>query len=197
MATPPALARLFAGTAVEILSLGGPVELQGYDYFVLAGDLPLRCGATLDTLPPPWPVKATPAPTPTPALAKGRIGVMANGDPRHPNDANRSLPPDIAAQLRALPGAISLRPEDTGARDFQDTADLIAGLDQVITVDTAVAHLAGSMAKPTTALIPHLRTDWRWLRDRDDSPWYPSIRLMRQDAAGKWSVGSLGPLRER
>jgi hypothetical protein len=69
--------------------------------------------------------------------------------------------------------------------DFDETAALISELDLVITVDTAVAHLAGAMAKPTWILLP-FSADWRWLMDREDSPWYPSVRLFRQGRAGDW-----------
>ena len=111
---------------------------------------------------------------------------MARGNPTHKNDAKRSLDPSGAAELLSLPGAVSLAPEHTGARDFQDTADLIAGLDLVISVDTAVAHLAGSLGVPTWILLPSTGVDWRWLRGRKDSPWYPSARLFRQPPTGDW-----------
>ncbi len=111
---------------------------------------------------------------------------MAAGNPGHRNDANRSLKPDQAADLLSLPGAISLRPEDTGAADFAETADIVAGLDLVISVDTAVAHLAGAMGKPVWILLPATGTDWRWLRDRTDSPWYPSAKLYRQSRGEGW-----------
>ena len=181
LAVPRPLVRLFEGTPVAIRATDQSMEVAGYDYVALAGDLPGLCHATVEALPPPWPIKGTPG------APRGRIGVVASGDPKHPNDANRSLPPDLAARLLALPGAISLRPEDTGAQDFQATADLIAGLDLVISVDTATAHLAASMGKPTWILIPHQRTDWRWLRDRKDSPWYPSARLWRQNRPDDWT----------
>lgn len=83
-------------------------------------------------------------------------------------------------------GAISLQPKDTGDRDFQDSADLFAGLDVIVTVDTAAAHLAGSLGKPTLVLLPK-HADWRWMRARPDSPWYPSARLLRQSEAGDWA----------
>ena len=78
---------------------------------------------------------------------------------------------------------INLAPE---IGDFADTAGIIDALDLVVTVDTSVAHLAGAMAKPVCVLLP-FAPDWRWLRHRDDSPWYPSARLFRQIRPGDWS----------
>jgi ADP-heptose:LPS heptosyltransferase len=69
--------------------------------------------------------------------------------------------------------------------DFLDTAALINNLDFVISVDTSVAHLSASLGKKTLLLLPYL-PDWRWLLDREDSPWYPSIKLYRQPAMGDW-----------
>jgi ADP-heptose:LPS heptosyltransferase len=69
--------------------------------------------------------------------------------------------------------------------DFDDTAGVLALLDLVITVDTSVAHLAGAMGIPTWILLP-FAPDWRWLLDRDDSPWYPTARLFRQTEPGSW-----------
>src|SRR5262249_60253210 len=71
-------------------------------------------------------------------------------------------------------------------RDFADTAALIAQLDLVVSVDTAVAHLAGSMAKPVCILLP-FAPDFRWLLERGDSPWYPTARLDRQPTRGDWT----------
>ena len=69
--------------------------------------------------------------------------------------------------------------------DFSETAALIAEVDLIITVDTAMAHLAGAMAKPVWILLPH-KPDWRWLLHREDSPWYPTMRLFRQSAKREW-----------
>jgi len=70
--------------------------------------------------------------------------------------------------------------------DFADTAAVLEQLDLIITVDTAVAHLAGAMGRPVWILLPFV-PDWRWMLDRDDSPWYPSVRLFRQRRPHDWS----------
>jgi len=70
-------------------------------------------------------------------------------------------------------------------KDFADTAALLSNLDLVITVDTAVAHLAGALGKPVWVLLP-FAPDWRWLLGREDSPWYPTMRLFRRPTAGDW-----------
>jgi ADP-heptose:LPS heptosyltransferase len=87
-----------------------------------------------------------------------------------------------AEVLRELPHLIHLGGD---LRDFADTAAVISLLDIVISVDTAVAHLAGAMGRPVVILLPHA-TDFRWMRDRDDTPWYPTARLFRQPAFGDW-----------
>jgi ADP-heptose:LPS heptosyltransferase len=70
-------------------------------------------------------------------------------------------------------------------KNFSDTAALIAKLDLIIAVDTSVAHLAGALAKPVWLLLPYI-PDWRWLLDRDATPWYPTARLFRQDETRQW-----------
>jgi ADP-heptose:LPS heptosyltransferase/Flp pilus assembly protein TadD len=124
-----------------------------------------------------------------PPQAEFRIGLCTRGNPTHPNDRWRSLPEDLAAQLReALPGGIvDLHPDQSKARDFSDTARIMADLDLVVSVDTAIGHLAGVMDKACLLLVPGFGTDWRWLRGRDDSPWYPRHRLFRSDVNGDWS----------
>jgi len=133
------------------------------------------------------------------------IGVAWSGDRSHDNDLNRSLRLEALLPLLDLPGAsfVSLQHavrEDDAAvlranpnllagrkafRDFADTAAAIAALDAVISVDTAVAHLAGAMGKPLRLLLP-FAADFRWLRERQDSPWYPTARLYRQPKFGDW-----------
>jgi hypothetical protein len=176
----PALERLFANLGVRVVAAAGQTEFPDPDYWVQSNSL-LRCaGAVADDTPGAAYLSATPR-------ERGGIGVVGRGNPNHHNDANRSLPPELEARLLALPGARSLSPEVTGARDFQETADIIAGLDLVVTVDTSVAHLAGALGKPVWILLPEHNTDWRWMRGRSDTPWYLSARLYRQEAPGDWT----------
>ncbi|MCC6395585.1 MAG: tetratricopeptide repeat protein [Bacteroidetes bacterium] len=133
-----------------------------------------------------------------------RIGLAWFGSRTHDNDRKRSLSLDALKPLLAMKGAVfynlhqerldpRLLPE-TGApfvdhsEDFQDvlaTAGLLSQLDLVITVDTMVAHLAGALGKPVWVLLP-FAPDWRWMLGRDDSPWYPEMRLFRQSHPGDW-----------
>lgn len=135
-----------------------------------------------------------------------RVGLVWAGRPEHQNDRNRSASLAMLNPLAGLPGVsfISLQKgrgeEDLDEKrnhldilpcgklldDFTDTAALISALDLVISVDTSVAHLAGALGKPTWVMLP-FSPDWRWLLKRSDSPWYPSMRLFRQDKAGDWS----------
>jgi tetratricopeptide (TPR) repeat protein len=133
------------------------------------------------------------------------VGIAWAGRRSHHNDRSRSMPlacaaplfrrPDLhlvslqrdprdgdAAILRGAPNVLDLA--DVPA-DLADTAALMSRLDAVVSVDTALAHLAGALGKPLFLLLPHA-ADFRWMRGRDDSPWYPSARLLRQPAPGDW-----------
>ncbi|KAA0573768.1 tetratricopeptide repeat protein [Azospirillum sp. B21] len=135
-----------------------------------------------------------------------RVGLVWAGNPRHRNDRNRSIPVAALRPLLAVPGVrfVSLQTGDARAdlprlpgegvrdavervRDFADTAAILANIDLLITVDTAMVHLAGAMGVPSWLLLPHV-PDWRWLLDRADSPWYPSLRLFRQPRPGDWTT---------
>jgi hypothetical protein len=168
------LTRLLAG-----LGVFSPVS--EFDYAVLPFSLPHLFGTTLDDIPPPAAFAATPR------RSAGRIGVVWNTQARAWNARHKSMPPEMGRELLAIPGAVSLHPEDTGAADMQDTADIVAGLDLVVSVDTSVAHLAASLGKPTWILLPAYGADWRWLRGRADSPWYPTATLIRQERSGDWA----------
>ena len=118
-----------------------------------------------------------------PITSGGGVGVVPNGNPVHWNDAQRSLFGDDAAALLKM--GRDLRPEATGCYDFSDTADLIADLDLIVTVDSSVAHLAGSMGKRCWVLLPHSGMDRRW-GDGVTSRWYPRLKLYRQRSPGDW-----------
>jgi len=172
------LARLFGHLGVEVVPIQEVTEIPRCDAWTLLPSLPYRLGATLETLPPPAPLPSAPG--------GQRVGIAWRGRPDHKHDAHRSLPPELGDELLSLPKAVSLHPEDTGAKDFEDTRQIIAGLERVISVDTSVAHLAASMGKPTTILLPAKGLDWRWGRTGETTPWYPTARLCRQERAGDW-----------
>ncbi|MDB5467188.1 MAG: putative repeat protein, partial [Phenylobacterium sp.] len=192
IARPP-LAALMGELQVPVIRAEGQMRIPVTDGWSMLGSLPHRLGVTLDQLPGATPYLRAPADRRAawaPRIGAGvRIGVVARGNPQHANDANRSLPPEAASFLHALPGAISLIPGDSPLpiSDFADTAAVIERLDLVITVDTATAHLAGAMGRPCWVLLPAVGTDWRWMRERTDSRWYPSIRLFRQAQPGNWA----------
>ncbi len=134
-----------------------------------------------------------------------KVGLVWAGKAAHKNDRNRSMKLARLAPLAQAPGVLffSLQKGEAAVegktppaslelidwteelKDFADTAALIANLDLVIAVDTAVAHLAGAMGKPVWTLLPFV-PDWRWMLERKDSPWYPSMRLFRQPSLGDW-----------
>jgi tetratricopeptide (TPR) repeat protein len=139
------------------------------------------------------------------AKTKPRVGLVWSGNADHVNDHNRSIA--LSALLAALPDTLEyvslqkeVRASDKEAlesnghirhfgdalKDFGDTAALCEWMDLVISVDTSVAHLSGALGRPTWVLIPYV-PDWRWLLDRDDSPWYPSVKLYRQCDDRDWA----------
>jgi hypothetical protein len=139
------------------------------------------------------------------AASRGlRVGLVWAGNRQLDRDRHRSIEPDRLAPLLRTPGVSfhSLQLESRGAlppvmtessvldltpsiTDFADTAAAVAELDLVISVDTATAHLAGALGRPVWTLLPHV-PDWRWGLDREDTPWYPTMRLFRQKSAGDW-----------
>lgn len=199
------LCRLLEGMA----SLHGVIErgnpLPNVDVQLPILSLPHRLGTSLESLPAETPyIPFNPGTEPDLGMAGSlNIGVAWAGRPTHKNDANRSVSLDALKPLFGLTGTawvslqIDARHDDaisanlplidvrSQITDFADTASAIAGLDLVITVDTAVAHLAGALGKDVWILLP-FAPDWRWLLNREDSPWYPSARLFRQHSVGDW-----------
>jgi ADP-heptose:LPS heptosyltransferase/Tfp pilus assembly protein PilF len=191
-------------------------DIPGHAVHCRMSSLPYLFRTTLDTIPATIPYLQADRPRVEAwkqrldaALPQGRrrIGLAWSGRPTHPNDRRRSMP---LAQLAPLAGAgdaafVSLQkpvpPRDSQSlalfpgltdlsadlTDFGETAALIENLDLVITVDTAMGHLAGALGKPAWILIPKA-ADWRWLLDREDSPWYPTVRLFRQHKPGDWDA---------
>jgi ADP-heptose:LPS heptosyltransferase len=175
-----------------------------------AGSLPLALGTDLSSIPANVPyLKADDARIAKwrerlASLPSPRIAVAWSGSASHANDRNRSIALARLAPLFAAQGSFvsiqrDLREGDAEALarfanvthvgavldDFDDTAAVVALADVVIAVDTAVVHLAGAMARPVWVLLP-FQPDWRWLLDREDSPWYPTARLFRQPKPGDW-----------
>jgi Tfp pilus assembly protein PilF len=210
----PGLKALFATLAGvdEVIALGEPLPASERDYWVPPWSLPFLFQTRLDTIPAQLPyLAARPERVEHWRMHMGdsagrlRVGVVWRGDPRFENDAERSLPSLatlapladlsgirwVSLQKGATESELAYLPDivDIGNRvgDFADTAAVVANLDLVISVDTAVAHLTAAMGKPCWVLLPDYKTDWRWLKDRTDTPWYPGVmRLFRQDATGTW-----------
>jgi tetratricopeptide (TPR) repeat protein len=214
------LQALLTGLDGVSLCLPKGAELPDFDLHCPIGGLPLAFRTRLETIPAS---ASYLPPLPEACLAawqerlgthdRLRVGLVWSGNPLHTNDRNRSTNfKQMSAILDDRVRFYSLqkdpRPEDrTGLQerddvidltehltDFVETAALISQLDLVITVDTSVAHLAAALGRPTWILLPHT-PDYRWLLDRDDSPWYPSVRLFRQDEPRTYD-GAIARVRE-
>ncbi len=185
-------------------------ELPDFDVHCPMLSLPRLAETDRDSIPPPARFAVPPEMIQKWSALLGRktrtrVGVVWAGAGAHLNDRNRSFPCRLFAPLLEIPGfewyslqvgsaGLQLADPGIGGRicnlapeltDYAETAAAISHLDLVITADTSVAHLAGSLVTPVWMLIP-FAPDWRWQLDRDDSPWYPSLRIFRQPAAGDW-----------
>ena len=191
----PQLATLLAPLAETCTTDAPP---PAHDLHCPLMSLPRAFATRLDTIPAQPYLRADPASVAAWRARLGprlrpRIGIAWAGNPNHPEDALRSIPP--ASLVAALPGAeLHILQPDTPPipgthrhtlRDFADTAALLSCMDLVVSVDTAIAHLAGALGHTTIVLL-QFGADFRWLRQRTDSPWYPSMRLLRQSALGDW-----------
>jgi hypothetical protein len=187
---PPELVRLLRHNFpdIDVLAADGAVEFPDPDYWSTLAELPGRLGATLETIPKPpylaWPGNWSGAPEGV------KVGLVIKGNPNYALDRWRSLSDDLGERLlQGLPRQVfGLLPSVTGARDFAGTAAVIKALDLVVSVDTAVAHLAGAMNKKCFLLVQGVGADWRWMRGRTDSPWYPNHTLYRGAPNGTWDA---------
>ncbi|MEN9455199.1 MAG: hypothetical protein RL210_718 [Pseudomonadota bacterium] len=202
----------------RMLSDSDQLHAGEVDFWVFPLSLPYHFDTTLETIPDTgiylrvdpakagfwrgWLAQAGAA-----ASGVRRVGLVWSGNPNHVNDRNRSIDFSLLAPLLDVPGVqwVSLqlgeRAGDAAAlvaagrmldpsvliHDFSDSAALLDQLDLLISVDSAPVHLAGALGKPVWTLLPHV-PDWRWLLDRDDSPWYGGVRLFRQPALQDWGT---------
>lgn len=203
---PGILAPLIASVegADRVVATGDP--LPPFDCHAPLLSLPKLMATTLDTIPCQIPYLGVKDHANPPSSSALRIGIAWAGNPNHENDANRSCDLTAFLPLMALPGtafyslqlgerAADIRSCGCGPflsdlkpriANFTDTARFVLDLDLVICVDTALAHLAGALGKPVWVLLP-FGPDWRWMLERRDSPWYPTMRLYRQPQSGDWA----------
>lgn len=198
-----------------VISQSEATSMHCHDFWAFSMSLPLRFSTTIETIPAGLPyLSALPERLdlwrnriPSGGL---KVGLAWKGSAGHKNDAHRSLPSlSTLSPLWSVPGItfVSLQKgpgEEEAAtppaghpiahlgsdiHDFADTAAIVTHLDLVICIDTAIAHLAGALNKPCWVLLPASGTDWRWLQERTDSPWYPGVmRLFRQTNKGDWAA---------
>jgi hypothetical protein len=193
-----------SGLAHQVIGPGEPPP--AHDAYVPLMHLPAIFGTTLATIPAAIPYLKTTAQLLLPAgpAQQLKVGITWAGNRVFRNDALRSMRLQQLSLLLAMPGvrffslqkevadhdqadfrASPLVPIMEQVKDFADTAAVMEQLDLIISVDTAVAHLAGALGRPVWVLLPD-PPDWRWLTDRDDSPWYPTLRLFRQKEREGW-----------
>ena len=201
-----------SGTADHVVDVNDVSSMPAVDYWVFPHAIPAHMPLHLDAMPPTVPYLRAPQcvepKLPAVDSHKLKVGLVFKGNPTHENDSHRSLPSlAVLDDLIKLPGVefFSLQ-KGAGAdeaarygqiyRNFHDigpdlntmaqTASAIEALDLVLTVDTSVAHVAGAMGKPVWVMLPAYG-DWRWHYTREDSPWYPTMRLFRRRFGCDWS----------
>ncbi|WP_310493339.1 tetratricopeptide repeat protein [Dechloromonas sp.] len=200
----------------EAIAVGEPDPGIAWDFWTPPLSQPYYLGTRLDTIPAELPyLQVAPDKVADWQAVMGdggdalRVGLVWKGNPRFENDAYRSLrslhdlaPLGEVAGIRyfslqkgagedetaSAVAPFAITPLGADIADFSDTAAIMMNLDLVIAVDTAAAHLAGALGRRCWVLLPDYKTDWRWLAERSDSPWYPGVmRLFRQDATGTWA----------
>ncbi|MEG4075083.1 tetratricopeptide repeat protein [Microcoleus sp. Pol14C2] len=202
----PHLQRLFAQVSGIDRLIVNPEDAPDFQVQAQLMSLPHLLGTTLETIPAKVPYLAPPPgwEFSLNLTTNLKVGIVWYGNPNNSQNKVRSLPLNLLTKLLDIPGAdfYSLQQEMTAEdralleqmpvtdlssylHDLADTAAAISALDLVISVDTCVAHLAGALGKPVWILLCFV-PDWRWMLQREDSPWYPTARLFRQSTAGDW-----------
>jgi tetratricopeptide (TPR) repeat protein len=193
----------------EFVFIEAASPLPDFDFYCPIMSLPRAFKTRLETIPAKVPYLFADAVKRDLVLARldaksaPRIGLVWSGNPARQADRLRSIPlkqlepllrqdfafhclqKEISPEERALMDSFRLLAHAGEQDDFSDAAALITCMDLVVTIDTAVAHIAGAMGKPVWILLPYM-ADWRWMLDRNDSPWYPTATLFRQKSAGDW-----------
>ncbi len=204
---PPRLARLLRRLPGVAQVVPGDRPCPRTDWICSLLDVPGVWGTDLDSIPGACPYLSprTPRRPLLPPTRQFRIGIAWAGNPAYKHDRERSCRPDDFAPVIELPGTefvsfqVGPRARDLHAGwrgliseagrklvPFEATADALAEVNLVITVDTAIAHLAGALGRPVWNLLA-FAPDWRWLLGRNDTPWYPTMRLFRQPAPNDWA----------
>jgi tetratricopeptide (TPR) repeat protein len=203
----PGLQDLFQGADGVAVCVRQGDALPEFRWYCPLMSLPLIFGTTMETIPPILPLRYGEGDSSVAAEEKDRlkVGLVWAGNPKHANDQLRSMSlrhflplmgvdsvsfvslqkGSAAAQINEGHLPFSLADALASVGDFSGTAAVVAGLDLVITVDTAVAHLAGAMGKPVWVLVASV-PDWRWGLYGETTPWYPTARIFRQSFAGGW-----------
>jgi len=208
---PTELVRLFQHIKPPIQIIQPNTQIPEFDYQTSLLDLPRLLNTSLETIPTYHPYLQAP-----PALVNPwkerighpntfRLGIVWAGNPKHRHDRDRSIDARLFRSLIGIPGitvfSLQIGRDGEAAQifggkvidiapllcDFADTAAALNNMDLVVTVDTAVAHLAGALGRPTRILLPFV-PDWRWLLERNNSPWYPTVQLLRQKQRGDWKT---------
>ena len=207
VASQPGLLPILEGVAGIDVLVGNDDDLPAFDCHLPLLSLPRVLKTREETIPREPYLKVRPEAAAAArrrlaemgALTGTRVGIAWAGNPRHRNDRNRSMRLELFAPLWAVPGVRWLSLQEGQAippelpltaavgdgEGIEITAAMVAEMDLVITVDSMPAHLAGALGRPVWILLS-FAADWRWMTGREDSPWYPTMRLFRQPRFGAW-----------
>lgn len=209
--TPPLLSLASRMSGFDAIATRGDLP-PAFDVHCELMSLPMVTKLAMDDLPGPMPY-LSPDPKRVEiwrkrlaSLPRPLVALVWAGSPTHANDANRSMrladfvplaslgltflavqKGPAVKQATGAPGGLKVELLDDRIKDFDDTAAILTVADLLISVDSAPVHLAGALGRPAWVLLPFV-PDWRWLLDRDDTPWYPSLRLFRQNSPGDWGA---------